>query len=103
MTRTEYAARRDQLGRSYSAGEFPAHELQERLSALELAAGPIGDRTWHLASCGSCAWRPRSATSSAAREHEETGHRVTVWDSPSSQIPRDWWTRETAPSPVLAA
>ena len=32
-----------------------------------------------------------------ARDHEarHPGHRVTVWDGPTSQIPRSFWTKET--------
>lgn len=68
-----------------------------------------------LATCGHCPWQyrekstgigshwPTTALSVAgawtefcrqAQTHEETneGHRVTVWDSPTSQYPRNIWT-----------
>jgi hypothetical protein len=56
--------------------------------------------TVHLVTCNRCRAGSGPGETSAqlswARDHEarHSGHRATVWDSPTSQIPRSFWTEE---------
>jgi hypothetical protein len=50
------------------------------------------------ATCNSCAFTcavQGQNSPAVAHENDYPGHRVSVWDSPTSQAPRTWWTSAT--------
>lgn len=50
-------------------------------------------REYPVALCGGCGWGcEKDDTGEHARKHEsDTGHRVFMWDTPTSLLPREAW------------
>ncbi len=50
------------------------------------------------ATCNSCAFTAQvtgPGSEAVTHEGDNPGHGVSVWDSPTSQAPRDWWMSQT--------
>ena len=76
-----------------------ARAALDRLEASYRRYAEPAGASWPRAHCMGCRWASRvPAWAAAARGHErESGHRVTVWDTATSQLARDMWTEEPPP------